>query len=40
MGEVWGVTLSPQTSIELPKSDYTIVLPASYGTPHATVGSC
>jgi hypothetical protein len=40
IGEVWAVTLSPGTSIELPKSGYKIVLPADFGTPHATVGSC
>jgi hypothetical protein len=41
VGEVWGVTLAEgDTSIQLPKSDTTIDLPANYGTPHATVGSC
>jgi hypothetical protein len=41
VGEVWAVTLAgPGTSIELPTSGETIDLPANYGTPHATVGSC
>jgi hypothetical protein len=41
VGEVWAVTLAgPATAIELPKSATTIDLPADFGTPHATVGSC
>jgi hypothetical protein len=41
VGEVWAVTLAgPGTSIELPTSGETFDLPANFGTPHATVGSC
>lgn len=40
VGEVWAVTLAAGTSIQLPSSDKIIDLPANYGTPHATVGSC
>lgn len=38
----WGVTetTSPGTSVELPKSDQTVPLPANYGTPHTSIGSC
>lgn len=38
----WGVTVdwAAGTSIELPKSDQTVTLPANYGTPHTSVGSC